>query len=48
MKNYSDINKQAEEVIFSQKIKSNIYPLLVFSNNIVSQALTLKSILELP
>ena len=48
MKNYSDINKQAEEVIFSQKIKSNIYPLLVFIFNFVSQALTLKNILELP
>ena len=48
MKNDSDVNKQAEEVIFSQKIKSNIYPPFVFSNNIVSQALTLKNILELP
>ena len=48
MKNDSDVNKQAQEVIFSQKIKSNIHPPLVFSNNIVSQALTLKKILELP
>ena len=33
-----DVNKQAQEVIFSQKIKSNIHPPLVFNNNIVSQA----------
>ena len=33
-----DVNKQAQEVIFSRKIKSNIHPLLVFNNNIVSQA----------
>ena len=32
-----DVNKQAQEVIFSQKIRSNIHP-LVFNNNIVSQA----------
>ena len=33
-----DVNKQAQEVIFSQKIKSNIHPPLVSNNNIVSQA----------
>ena len=33
-----DVNKQAQEVIYSRKIKSNIHPLLVFNNNIVSQA----------
>ena len=33
-----DVNKQAQEIIFSWKIKSNIHPPLVFSNNIVSQA----------
>ena len=32
-----DVNKQAQEVIFSQKIKSNIHPPLVFNNNVVSQ-----------
>ena len=47
MKNDSDVNKQAEEVIFSQKIKSNIYPPFVFSNNIVSQALTFWNYLRL-
>ena len=34
----ADVNKQAQEVIFSRKIKSNIHPALVFNNNIVSQA----------
>ena len=33
-----DVNKQAQEVIFSRKIKINVHPLLVFNNNIVSQA----------
>ena len=33
-----DVNKQAQEVIFSRKLKSNIHPPLVFNNNIVSQA----------
>ena len=33
-----DVNKQAQEIIFSRKIKSNIHPLPVFNNNIVSQA----------
>ena len=33
-----DVNKQAQEVIFNQKIRSNIHPPLVFNNNIVSQA----------
>ena len=33
-----DVNKQAQEVVFSRKTKSNIHPPLVFSNNIVSQA----------
>ena len=33
-----DVNKQAQEVIFSRKIKSNIHPPLVFNNNIMSQA----------
>ena len=33
-----DVNKQAQEVIFSRKIKSNIHPPLVFNNNFVSQA----------
>ena len=37
-----DVNKQAQEVIFNRKIKSNIHPPLVFSNNIVSQANSLK------
>ena len=32
-----DVNKQAQEVIFSRKIKSNIHPPFVF-NNILSQA----------
>ena len=32
-----DVNKQAQEVIFSWKIKS-IHPPLVFNNNILSQA----------
>ena len=32
------VNKQAQEVIFSRKIKSNIHPPLVFNNNIMSQA----------
>ena len=32
-----DVNRQAQEDIFSRKIKSNIHPLLVFNNNIVSQ-----------
>ena len=33
-----DVNKQAQKVIFSPKIKSNIRPVLVFNNNFVSQA----------
>ena len=33
-----DVNKQTQEVIFSRKIKSNIHPPLVFSNNFVSRA----------
>ena len=37
-----DVNKQAQEVIFSSKIKRDIHPRLVFNNNI--QHLTLKSI----
>ena len=37
-----DVNKQAQEVIFSSKIKRDIHPPLVFNNNI--QHLTLKSI----
>ena len=32
-----DLNKQTEEVTFIRKIKINIHPLLVFSNNVVSQ-----------
>ena len=32
-----DVNKQAREVIFSRKIKSNIHPSLDFNNNVVSQ-----------
>ena len=32
-----DVDKQAQEVIFSRKIKSNIHPPLFFNNNIVSQ-----------
>ena len=32
-----DLNKQTQEVIFIRKIKSNIHPLLVFNNNVVSQ-----------
>ena len=32
-----DVNKQAQEVIFSRKIRSNIHPPLVFNNNFVSQ-----------
>ena len=39
-----DVNKQAEEAVFSWKIKSNIHPLLVFSNTIASLKLTLKNI----
>ena len=34
----SDVHKQAQEVIFSRKIKSNIHPSLVFNNNFVSKA----------
>ena len=33
-----DDNKQAQEVIFSQKIKRNIHPRPVFNNNGVSEA----------
>ena len=33
----SRVNKQAQEVMFSRKIKSNIHPPLVFNNNVVSQ-----------
>ena len=33
-----NVNKQAQGVIFSRKIKSNIHSLLVFNNDIVSQA----------
>ena len=32
-----DVNKQAQEVIFSRKIKSNIHPSFVLDNDIVSQ-----------
>ena len=32
-----DLNKQTQEVTFIRKIKSNIHPLLVFNNNVVSQ-----------
>ena len=32
-----DVNKQAREVIFSRKIKSNIHPSFDFNNNVVSQ-----------
>ena len=34
----SNVHKQSQEVIFSQKIKSNIHPPLVFNNNFVSKA----------
>ena len=34
-----DVNKQAQEIIFSWKIKSNIHPPLVFSNNIVNKTI---------
>ena len=34
----ADVSKQAQEVIFSRKIKSDIAPSIVFSNNFVSQA----------
>ena len=34
----ADVSKQAQEVIFSRKIKSDIAPSIVFSNNVVSQA----------
>ena len=30
----SDVNKQAQQVLFSRKIKRNIHPPLVFNNNI--------------
>ena len=33
-----DVNKQAQEFVFSLKIKSNNHPSLVFNNNIVSEA----------
>ena len=33
-----NVYKQAQEVIFSRKIRNNIYSPLVFNNNIVSQA----------
>ena len=33
-----DVNKQAQEVIYSRKAKSNIHPPHVFINNILSQA----------
>ena len=33
-----DVNKQAQEVVFSRKIKSNMHPPLVFNDSIVSQA----------
>ena len=39
-----DVNKQAQKVIFSQKIKSNLHPPLVFNNNIVSQANSQKNL----
>ena len=32
----ADVNKKAQEVIFSRKTKSYIHPPLVFNNNIVS------------
>ena len=32
-----DVNKQAQEVIFSRKMKSNIHLALVLNNNILSQ-----------
>ena len=33
---HPDVDKQAQEVIFSGKIKSNIHPPFVVNNNIVS------------
>ena len=42
MENKFQSNKQAQDVIFSQKIKRNILPPLVFRNNIVPQANTQK------
>ena len=33
-----DVNKQAQEVVFRRKIKSNMHPPLVFNDSIVSQA----------
>ena len=37
MSSNPDVNKQAQEFIFSRKIKSNNHPSLVFNNKIVSQ-----------
>ena len=38
----SDPNKQAQEVLFSRKIKKSSQPSLIFNNNIVTQSLTQK------
>ena len=35
---HPDVNKQAQEVLLSRKIKSNIHPPLVFNSDVVSQA----------
>ena len=37
-----DLNKQAQEVIFSRKIQKSSQPSLVFNNNIVTQSVTQK------
>ena len=37
-----DLNKQAQEVLFSLKIQESSQPLLIFNNNIVTQSLTQK------
>ena len=37
-----DLNKQAQEVLFSRKIQESSQPSLIFNNNIVTQSLTQK------
>ena len=39
-----DLNKQAQEVIFSRKLKKVCHPPLRFNNNNVSQALSQKQL----
>ena len=39
---HPDLNKQAQEVLFSCKIQKSSQPSLIFNNNIVIQSLTQK------